>query len=149
MANDINKVILVGRLVRDPELKMVGSNPVANFTLANNKSYKTKDGQTKEDAGYFECEAWGRLAEVLNQYAKKGKQVLIDGRLRQNSWEGPDGKRNSKIRIQVENFQLLGGAPSGGGREGDSSSHSSNDYSDSIDAGDYDRGSSSYEDDPF
>ena len=108
MANDLNNVILIGRLTRDPEFKTVGQTSLANFSIANNRSYM--DNGTRKDAvNYFECIVWGKLAEILKQYGGKGKQIMVEGRLEQNIWDGQDGKKQSKIRIRVENFQLLGG----------------------------------------
>lgn len=108
MASDLNKVILVGRLTRDPDYRIINQNPVVNFSIANNRTYVT-GGDKREETHFFECEAWGKLADIIKQYAKKGQQVAIDGRLRQSTWETPEGKKNSKIRIVVENLQLLGG----------------------------------------
>jgi len=108
MANDINNVILIGRITRDPEFKTVGQTSLANFSLANNRSYMD-NGTRKDMVNYFDCVVWGKLAEVLKQYAGKGKQLMVEGRLEQSTWDGQDGKKQSKIRIRVENFQLLGG----------------------------------------
>ena len=110
MANDINNVILIGRITRDPEFKTVGQTSLANFSLANNRSYMD-NGTRKDVVNYFDCVVWGKLAEVLKQYAGKGKQLMVEGRLEQSTWDGQDGKKQSKIRIRVENFQLLGGRP--------------------------------------
>lgn len=106
MANDINRVILVGRLTRDPEIKSTSAGTVfARFTLASNRSYRAKE-ETREEAGFFDCIAWGKQAEIIGKYLSKGRRVAVDGSLRFSSWE-TDGKRNSKIEIQVENFQFL------------------------------------------
>jgi len=118
MANDLNKVMLIGRLTRDPEFKSIKGSSVANFSLANNRSY-TANNEKKEETHFFDCEVWGKLAEIIRDYGKKGKQIAVEGRLTQSSWDTPDGKKASKVRIRVETFQLLGGsggspgAPSG------------------------------------
>ena len=138
MANDLNKVILIGRLTRDPEYKNINGNSLVNFSLANNRSYMVQ-GNKKEDTNYFECEAWGKLAAIIRQYATKGKQVVVEGRLKFETWDSPDGKKMSKIRIFTENLQLLGGNAGGGS----SSSSSSNSYSSSE--GNYPEGASSFE----
>ena len=92
MANDLNNVILIGRLTRDPEFKTVGQTSLANFSIANNRSYM--DNGTRKDAvNYFECIVWGKLAEILKQYGGKGKQIMVEGRLEQNIWDGQDGKK--------------------------------------------------------
>lgn len=111
MANDLNRVLLIGRLTRDPEIKTLSNTSVCNFSIANNRVY-TANGEKREETHFFDCEVWGKLADVLKQYATKGKQIAIEGRLQQQIWDAPDGKKNSKIKIRVENFQLLGGAGS-------------------------------------
>jgi single-strand DNA-binding protein len=108
MANDLNKVFLIGRLTRDPEFKSVKGTSVANFSIANNRSYSVNN-EKKDETHYFDCEVWGKLAEVLRDYGKKGKQLAIEGKLSQSTWDTPDGKKASKIRVRVETFQLLGG----------------------------------------
>lgn len=95
MANDLNKVLLIGRMTRDPEFKSVNGSSVVNFSIANNRVYVT-NGEKKEETHYFDCVAWGRLADILKQYAGKGKQVAIEGRLQQQSWETPEGKKLPK-----------------------------------------------------
>lgn len=107
MANDFNKVILVGRLTKDPEIKQVGSSSVASFTIANGRSY-APNGEKKEETSFIDCEAWGKLAEVFQKYTSKGKQVMVSGRLKQSTWETPDGKKASKLKVQVEDMQMFG-----------------------------------------
>ena len=110
MANDLNRVILIGRLTRDPELKDVNGTALVNFSVANGKTYSS-NGQKKEETHFFDCTAWGKLAEIIKQYATKGKQVSIEGKLQQRIWDSPEGKKMSKVSINVENLQLLGGNP--------------------------------------
>lgn len=111
MANDINNVVLIGRMTRDPEFKTVGQTSLANFSIANNRSY-VDNGTRKDIVNYFDCVVWGKLAEILKQYGGKGKQLMVEGRLEQSTWDGPDGKKLSKVKIRVDNFQLLGGKTS-------------------------------------
>lgn len=111
MANDLNKVILVGRLVRDIECKQVGENNLGKFTLAVGSSY-TSNGVKKEETSFIDCETWGKLTEIVQKYAGKGKQVAIEGKLKQDTWDGQDGKKQSKIKIKVDSLQLLGGGKS-------------------------------------
>ena len=119
MASDINRVILVGRLTRDPELKSTQSGSYfCRFTLASNRSIFRKDQENKEEVGFFDCVAWGKLAEVISKYLSKGRRVGIDGSLRFSSWENTEGKKQSKVEIHVENFQFLE-SRSGGGASGD------------------------------
>lgn len=108
MANDINQVVMVGRLTRDPELRQVGSGTsLCSFGIANNRVYVT-NGEKREEVSFFNCTAWGRLGEIINQYCQKGKQIAITGRLRQNSYENQEGKKVSTVEVVVENMQLLG-----------------------------------------
>lgn len=111
MANDLNRVILIGRLTRDAEFKMVNNSPVANFSLAVGRTYVT-NGEKREESHFFDCVAWGKLAEIIKQYTKKGKQISVEGRLQQDRWE-KDGQKQSKVRIFVESMQLLGSPSSG------------------------------------
>ena len=106
--NDLNKVILIGRLTRDPELKTIGETSVGKFSIAVGSSYK-KGNEKVDETSFFDCEIWGKLADVLGQYATKGKQIAIEGKLKQDTWDTQDGKKASKVKIRVENFQLLGG----------------------------------------
>ncbi|MHC4663392.1 MAG: single-stranded DNA-binding protein [Planctomycetota bacterium] len=117
MAN-FNKVILVGNLTRDPDLKYIPSGTaVCEFGIAVNRNFKGKDGDQREEVSYFDIEAWGRQAEVVNQYLSKGRPILIEGRLKQNRWETKEGQKRSKIRVVLEQFQFIGGKGDGGGRQ--------------------------------
>jgi len=108
LANDINRVVLVGRLTRDPELRSTNTGSYfCRFTLASNRTIFQKDGANREEAGFFDCVAWGKLAEVISKYTQKGRRVAVDGSLRFSSWDGNDGKKQSKVEIYVENFQFL------------------------------------------
>ncbi len=119
---DINHVVLVGRLTRDAELRYTNSgSAVANISLAIN-TRRRRDDQWVDEAHFFDCVVWGKTAESLSPYLTKGKQIGIEGELRQNRWE-QDGQRRSKVEIFTRNIQLLGGrgdamgrgpAPSGG-----------------------------------
>ena len=109
MASDLNRVILVGRLTRDPELRYTPSGmAVASFSLANNRSYST-GGEKKDQVSYFDCVAWSKMGEIITEYCKKGKQIAVEGRLQQRRWDDQDGNKKSKIEIVVENFQFLSG----------------------------------------
>jgi single-strand DNA-binding protein len=107
MASDINKVVLIGRLTKDPELKYTqNGSAVSNFSIANNRSY-TVGGEKKEMTSFFNCIAWGKSGEVIVQYCKKGQRIAIEGRLQQRSWEDQSGGKRSVVEIVVENFQFL------------------------------------------
>ena len=111
MATDLNKWTGVGRLTRDPELKQTtGGTSYCRFSIASNKNYTT-NGEKREEVSFFNCVAWSGLAETINQYCRKGKQVAIEGRLQQKSWENQEGKKQSSVEIVVENLQFLGGKP--------------------------------------
>ncbi len=119
MAN-LNKVMLIGRLTRDPELRALPSGtPVTEFALATNREYKDQNGQKKETTCFVELVVFGRRAEVVNEYLKKGSQVFVEGRLDFETWESKSGEKRSRHRVFVENFQFLGGG-AGAGRSGGS-----------------------------
>jgi single-strand DNA-binding protein len=115
---DINHVVLVGRLTRNAELKYTsGGGAVSKFSIAINQRRK-KDEQWVDEAHFFDIVLWGKSAESLNQYLVKGKQVGVEGQLRQNRWE-QDGQARSKVEIFATNVMLLGSAAGGGaGRQG-------------------------------
>ena len=105
---DINRVILVGRLVKDAELKFTSSStPVTRFSVAVNRSRKNGD-QWEEEVSYIDIVLWGRSAEAISKYLQKGKQVAVEGELRQNRWE-QDGQQRSKLEVVASNVQLLSG----------------------------------------
>lgn len=115
MAKGFNKVILMGNLTRDPEVRTTpNGQSVANFSLAVNRTWKGADGNTQEAVSYIDCVAWGRPGEVIAQYLQKGRPVLISGRLDQRSWE-QDGQKRSKVEVVVEDFNFVGGGNDGGG----------------------------------
>jgi len=112
MAN-FNKVILLGNLTRDPQLSYLPSQtPVVDFGLATNRRWTGQDGQQREETCFVDCRAFGKPAETINKYCKKGNPLLIEGRLTFDSWTGQDGTKRSKHRITVESFQFIstGGA---------------------------------------
>lgn len=107
----INKVTLYGNLVRDPEMRALPSGQqVASFSVATNRTFKNKDGRKQEQTEYHNVVAFGRQAEVIGQYMKKGKPLLVEGRLQTRSWE-KDGKKNYRTEIVLETFQFGPSAP--------------------------------------
>ena len=105
-----NKVILIGNLTRDPELRYIPSGTaVANFGLAVNRNYSTQDGEKKEEVCFVDIVTWGRTAENCANYLSKGKPVLIEGRLQFRSWETEDGQKRNKIDVVANNVQFMGG----------------------------------------
>jgi single-strand DNA-binding protein len=114
---DINRVVLIGRLTRDAELKYTsGGQAVCKFSIAVNRRRKNGD-QWEDEASYFDVVLWGRQGENINQYLVKGKAVGLDGELRQDRWQ-QDGQNRSKVEIVANNVQLLGGNPGGGSAGG-------------------------------
>ena len=108
MAN-YNKVILVGNLTRDPQMSYLPSQtPVVEIGLAVNRRWRGQDGQQREETCFVDCRAYGKQAETLNQYMRKGQPILIEGRLQLDTWEGKDGQKRSKHRVVIERFQFLG-----------------------------------------
>lgn len=115
MSSDINKCILIGRLTRDPELKSTNrGQSFTRFSLASNRAIYNRDTkETKYEAGFFDCTCWGKGGEAIAKYAKKGARICVEGSLRWSSWEGTDGKKQSKTEIHVEGFQFLDAKPQG------------------------------------
>jgi len=105
-----NRVTLIGNLTRDPQLRHLPSNTtVADFGLAMNRRYRTHSGEEKEEVCFVDCTAFGRQAEVIGQFCKKGKQLFVEGRLKYDQWDDKtQGMRRSKLSVVVENFQFLG-----------------------------------------
>ena len=118
----INKVILIGNVGRDPELRYTANGTaVANFSLATSRRYKDRDGNQREETEWHRCVAWARLAEIINQYAPKGKQLYLEGRLQTRQWDDKDGNTKYSTEIVIEEMKLLGGrgdAGQGGGGGG-------------------------------
>jgi len=115
MAN-FNKILLVGNLTRDPQLSYLPSQTaVVEFGLAVNRTWTGKDGQKKEETCFIECKSFARQAETINKYLSKGRPVLIEGRLKFDSWTAQDGSKRSKHSVVIETFQFLGSAQGQGG----------------------------------
>lgn len=108
MASDINKVFIIGRLTRKPELQSTSSGSAyTRISLASNRAYYTKTGELKQEVHFVDCVAWAKQAETICKYLDKGRRVAIEGSLRYSSWDGEDGKKRSKIEIQIATFQFL------------------------------------------
>lgn len=140
MAGSYNRVLLMGNLTRDPELRHLPSNQaIATFGVAVNRRYRTADGEQREETTFVDCDAFGRTAEVMCQYLHKGSPVFIEGRLRLDEWQDKEtGGKRTKLKVVIENFQFVesradaqggggggGGGPrrsGGGGRNGGDSS---------------------------
>jgi len=121
---NLNKVMLMGNLTRDPELRYTPSNtPVATIGIAVNRQWRNQSGETQEETTFVDCDAWGRTAEVMSQYLQKGRPVFIEGRLRLDQWQDREGNNRSRLKVVIENFQFIdsrGGEGGGGGSGGSS-----------------------------
>lgn len=117
MAN-VNIVILAGNLTRDVELRYSPKGtPVASFGVAVNRKWKDDAGELKEEVSFFDCVAWGRTAETIAQYFKKGGSILVQGRLKQESWDDKqDGRKRYAVKVIVESFNFVGDAAGSGER---------------------------------
>lgn len=121
MAKGFNKVILMGNLTRDVELRTTpGGQSVGNFSLAVSRSWKGQDGQQQEQTSFINCVAWGKVGEIIEQYTSKGTPLLVSGRLDQRSYEDKDGNKRQAVEVVVEDFNFIGG-----GRGDDAGSSSS------------------------
>ena len=117
----LNRVMLIGNLTRDPELRYIPSgSAVTSFTIAMNRVYKLQTGEKKEEVSFVRVVVWGRLAEVCNDYLKKGRPVFVEGRLQSRSWDDKNsGEKRSTLEVIAQNIQFLGqsgSAPGGSGR---------------------------------
>ena len=119
-----NKVILIGNLTRDPELKYTPKGTaVAKIGLAVNRSWKSETGETREEVTFIDVDAFGRQAEVIGQYLKKGRPLMVEGRLKLDQWDDKTtGQKRSRLGVVLESFQFLdsgrGGGEGGGGEGG-------------------------------
>jgi single-strand DNA-binding protein len=116
MAN-YNKVILMGNLTRDPQLKYLPSQTaVVEFGMAINRKFRTPQGEDREEVCFVDCSSFGKQAEVINQYFQKGKPIFIEGRLKYDSWEDKNGGgKRSRLVVVVDRFEFVGGRDGGGG----------------------------------
>lgn len=104
-----NKVLLMGHFTRDPQLSYLpNQTAVVEFCLAANRRYKKQDGSQGEEVCFVDCQMFGKRAEVVNKYFKKGDPIFIEGRLKFDSWQAQDGSKKSKLRVFVENFEFVG-----------------------------------------
>ncbi len=114
-----NRVILVGNLTRDPELRYLQSGmAVTDVGLAVNDRRKNSNGEWVDETTFVDVTVWGRTAEVMSEYLSKGAPVLIEGRLKLDSWETQDGQKRSKLKVVAERMQMLAGRGEGGGSGG-------------------------------
>jgi single-strand DNA-binding protein len=117
---NLNKVMLIGNLTRDPEIKYTPKGTaIAAFGLAVNRNYTTEGGEKREEVTFIDLEAYARLAEIIGEYCKKGRPIFVEGRLKLDQWDDKQsGQKRSKMKVVVETMQLLGSREGGGGGGG-------------------------------
>ncbi len=116
----VNKVILVGNLGRDPELRYTPNGaPVATFTLATNETWKDKDGQKQEHTEWHRIVVWGKLAEICGEYLHKGRQIYIEGAIRSRTYKDRDGAEKTVTEVRADNLVMLGKGEGGGEGKGE------------------------------
>jgi single-strand DNA-binding protein len=135
----VNKVIILGRLGQDPELKYTpGGAAVCNFSLATSESWTDKSGQKQERTEWHRVVVWGKLAELCNQYLSKGRQAYLEGRLQTRSWDDKDGNKRYTTEINAATVQFIGGMNASEGRTtNDQSTNQSKPQSDNMMTTDY------------
>lgn len=111
----VNKVILLGNLGADPEVKYLeGDNVVANLRLATTESYKDRNGNRVDQTEWHDLELWGGQAKIAEQYLKKGMQIYVEGKIKSDTWQDEQGQNRKRSKIRVLSFTMLGGRPEGG-----------------------------------
>jgi single-strand DNA-binding protein len=124
----VNRVILVGRLGRDPETRYTGAGQaVANFSVATDESYKDKNGERQKRTEWHKIVVWGKQAEIAQQYLKKGSLIFIEGRIQSREWQDKEGQKRTSFEIVANNFRMLGGRAEGAAAGGGSQARSSGD----------------------
>ena len=109
MSRGLNKVMIIGHLGRDPEMRYTPSGrPVTTFTVATSRSWNTVDGERHQETEWFNVVAWGNLAEICKQYLTKGQQVYIEGRLQTRHWDDKEGNKHSSVEIVANEMMMLG-----------------------------------------
>lgn len=114
MSKGLNKVMIIGHLGRDPELRYVPSGrPVSSFSVATSRSWTNANGERREETEWFNVVAWGQLAEICKQHLHKGQQVYVEGRLQTRGWEDREGKKHFRTELVAQEMIMLGKGPSG------------------------------------
>jgi single-strand DNA-binding protein len=123
----VNKVILVGNLGADPEVKYLeGDNVVANMRIATTEAYKNRNGERVEQTEWHDLEVWNGQAKIAEQYLKKGSQIYVEGKIKTDSWQDEQGQNRYRTKIRVLNFTMLGGKPEGNGGVGQNQPYPTN-----------------------
>ena len=112
----VNKVILIGNLGKDPEVRYLeNGSVVANITLATTETYKDRNGNRVDSTEWHDLEMWDGLAKIAEQYLSKGKSIYVEGKIKSDTWQDEQGNNRKRTRIRVLNMTMLGGAPGSGG----------------------------------
>jgi single-strand DNA-binding protein len=110
MSRGLNKVMIIGNLGQDPEMRYTpGGRPVTSFSVATTRGWTNSDGERQEETEWFHVVAWGNLAEICKQYLRKGRQVYVEGRLQTRGWEDATGKKNFRTELVAQEMIMLGG----------------------------------------
>ena len=124
----VNKVILVGRLGRDPETRYTGGGQaVANFSMATDETYKDKNGERQKRTEWHKIVVWSKLAEIAQQYLKKGSLLYLEGRIQTREWQDKEGQKRTTTEIVASNFRMLGGRAEGAAAGGGGTARSGGD----------------------
>jgi single-strand DNA-binding protein len=127
----VNKVILVGRLGRDPETRYTGGGQaVANFSVATDETYKDKNGERQKRTEWHKIVVWGKQAEIAQQYLKKGSLIFIEGRIQSREWQDKEGQKRTSYEIVATNFRMLGGRADGAAAGAGGASRGGGDFDD-------------------
>ena len=134
----LNKVMIIGNLGRDPEMRFTANGQaVANFSVACNRRYTTREGEQRDETEWVRVVCWARLAEIAGQYLQRGSQIYVEGRLQTRSWEDQQGQTRYMTEVVANNFQFLGSRGGGGGNSGGGDSQDGpSDFGGGPDAGD-------------
>ena len=131
----LNKVLLIGNLTRDPDVRMMSNGrPVCNFGLALNRNYKDSEGNRKEEVTFVDVECFGPRAEAVAKFFTKGRSIFVEGRLKLDQWESKEGEKRSAIRVVLDNFEFVDSkqdVPSNQGRNIETTSSTPSSSSDS------------------
>lgn len=126
----LNKVLLIGNLTRDPELRYTPSGAaVCTFGIATNRSYTASDGTKKEEVEFTKIVSWNKLGELCNQLLRKGRKVYVEGRMQTRSWETPDGQNRQTTEVVIDDMRILDPKPQGFDDAGGSSDYAQKDVS--------------------
>lgn len=123
MSRGLNKVMIIGNLGRDPEIRYTsGGKPFTTFSVATSRSWVTSEGDRREATEWFNVVAWGNLAEICNQYLRKASRVYVDGHLQTRNWEDQDGRRHSRTELVANEMLILDSRPSSAPRQSENQS---------------------------